>query len=45
MKIYSHVFKLLPDGSLDSLDNALAASPQWRVFFRNQDAVIYEFVG
>jgi hypothetical protein len=45
MKIYSHVFKLLPDGSLDSLDQALAASPRWSVFYRNQDAVIYEFIG
>jgi hypothetical protein len=45
MKVYTHVFKLPPDGSLDSLDQALAASTQWSVFFRNQDAVIYEFVG
>jgi hypothetical protein len=42
MKVYAHVFKLLPDGSLDSLDQALAASNQWTLFFRNQDAVIYE---
>ncbi len=39
MKIYSHVFELLLDGSLSGLDNALAASDHWRVFFRNQDAV------
>ena len=45
MKLYAHVFKLLPDGSLVSLDQALAASTRWSVFFRNQDAVIYEFVG
>jgi hypothetical protein len=42
MKVYAHVFKLLPDGSLDSLDQALAASNQWTLFYRNQDAVIYE---
>jgi hypothetical protein len=45
MKLFAHVFKLLPDGSLASLDQTLAASTQWSVFFRNQDAVIYEFVG
>jgi uncharacterized RDD family membrane protein YckC len=45
MKVYAHVFKLLPDGSLDSLDRALAASNQWTLFFRNQDAVIYELTG
>lgn len=44
MKIYAHVFKLLPDGSLDNLDRALSASQHWRVFFRNKDAVIYELV-
>ena len=44
MKIYAHVFELLPDGSLDNLDRALAASNRWRVFFRNSDAVIYELV-
>jgi uncharacterized RDD family membrane protein YckC len=45
MKVYAHVFKLLPDGSLDSLDRALASSNQWTLFFRNQDAVIYELSG
>jgi hypothetical protein len=45
MKTYAHLFKLLPDGSLDSLDKTLAASPQWSLFFRNQDAVIYQFNG
>ncbi len=44
MKVYAHVFKLLPDGSLDNLDRALSASQHWRVFFRNKDAVIYELV-
>jgi len=45
MKIYCHVFELLPDGSLDHLDQALSASKRWKVFFRNKDAVIYELVG
>ena len=45
MKIYCHVFNLLPEGSLDNLDRALASSPHWRVFFRDQDSVIYELVG
>jgi hypothetical protein len=44
MKIYAHVFKLAPDGTLDSLDRALAHSPRWRVFYRNSDAVIYELL-
>ena len=44
MKIYCHVYGLLPDGSLDSLDRALAASNRWKVFYRNQDAVIYELI-
>jgi len=42
MKIYCHVFELLPDGSLDHLDQALSASKRWKVFYRNEDAVIYE---
>jgi hypothetical protein len=44
MKVYTHVFKLAPDGTLDSLDHALAHSTRWRVFYRNRDAVIYELV-
>ena len=44
MKIYAHVFKLLPDGALDNLDHALAASKRWKAFYRNDDAVIYELV-
>jgi hypothetical protein len=44
MKVYAHVFKLLPDGALDNLDHALAASKRWKVFYRDKDAVIYELV-
>ena len=44
MKVYAHVFDLLPDGSLDNLDHSLAASSRWKLFYRNSDAVIYELV-
>jgi hypothetical protein len=44
MKLYCHVYSVLPDGSLDSLDQALARSSGWRLFYRNHDAVIYELV-
>jgi hypothetical protein len=44
MKVYCHVYSVLPDGSLDSLSNALAHSPRWRVFYQNNDAVIYQLV-
>ncbi|MHB8669981.1 MAG: HEAT repeat domain-containing protein [Acidimicrobiales bacterium] len=38
---YSEVLGLLPRGSLASLDEALKRSPDWRVFYRTRDAVIY----
>jgi hypothetical protein len=44
MKVDSQVFQVLPPGSLDSLDAALAASPHWQPFYRNDDVVIYELV-
>jgi len=44
MKVYAHLYDLLPDGSLDNLDHALAASKRWKLFYRNADAVIYELV-
>lgn len=44
MKIYAHEYDLLPDGSLDNLDQAMAASKRWKLFYRNGDAVIYELV-
>lgn len=44
MKAYSDTFQVLPRGSLDRLDAALGASPAWRVFYRNRDAVIYQLV-
>jgi len=42
--VYAEVLGYMPKGSIAGLDRALADSPQWRVFFRNRDAVIYEFV-
>jgi len=42
--VYAEVLGYMPKGSIAALDRALADSPQWRVFFRNRDAVIYEFV-
>jgi hypothetical protein len=44
-EVYTRAYGVLPDGSLASLDRALAASPDWRVFYRNEDAAIYELVG
>ncbi|MEN3314725.1 MAG: hypothetical protein V7605_959, partial [Acidimicrobiaceae bacterium] len=43
--LYSEVLGLLPKGSIAGLDRALAASPDWRVFYRDRDAVIYRFLG
>lgn len=41
-EVYAQVLGLLPPGSLASLGDALAASADWRVFYRGPDAVIYE---
>jgi HEAT repeat protein len=41
--VYSEVLGLVPPGSLASLDAALAQSPNWSVYHRNADAVIYRF--
>jgi hypothetical protein len=35
----------MPEGAVARLERALAEAPEWRVFFRSPDAVIYEFVG
>lgn len=42
-RIYAEVLGLLPRGSLSSLDAALTQSPDWQVFLRNRDAVIYQY--
>jgi len=41
---YAEVLGYLPKGSIASVDRALAVSPRWRVFYRNGEAVIYEFL-
>src|SRR4029453_17598280 len=43
-KIYSDVFDLLPRGSLDRLELALSRSKRFRVWYRNDDATIYQLV-
>jgi hypothetical protein len=45
MVAYLHYFGYVPDGTLQSLRTALDASPDWRVFHRDGDAVIYRFRG
>jgi hypothetical protein len=42
MRRYAAYFGALPDGSLDRLDDTLRVAPQWTVFYRNADVVIYE---
>ena len=42
MRRYADYFGALPDGSLDLLDESLAAAGAWTVFYRNPDVVIYE---
>jgi hypothetical protein len=42
MRRYATYFDALPDGCLDRLDETLRVSPQWTVFYRNPDVVIYE---
>jgi hypothetical protein len=43
-KAYSDVFNLLPAGSLDRLELALGRSREFRVWYRNDDATIYQLV-
>jgi hypothetical protein len=43
-KIYSDVFDLLPRGSLDRLELALSRSGRFHVWYRNDDATIYQLV-
>jgi hypothetical protein len=43
-KAYSDVFDLLPMGSLDRLEQALARSKRFRVWYRNADTTIYQLV-
>jgi len=43
--VYAYVLGLMAKHSIAHLDQALAGSPEWRVFYRNPEAVIYQFVG
>jgi len=43
--VYAEVLGFMAKGSLASLDQALTRSSEWRLFYRNPDAVIYQFVG
>jgi len=43
-QVFAEVQGLLPPGSVAGLDSALAQSPDWQVFYRNADAVIYRMV-
>ena len=41
----AELFGILPQGSLASLEQALLHSPDWTVFYRDQDTIIFQFVG
>jgi hypothetical protein len=43
-QVYAEVLGLMPPGALAGLDRALASSGEWRLFYRNGDAVIYRFL-
>ena len=43
-KSYSDMFDLLPRGSLDRLEEALARSRRFRVWYQNDDTTIYQLV-
>jgi hypothetical protein len=45
MRAYAHFFGHLPEGALDNLDRTLADAPEWMVYYRNPDVVIYRFTG
>ena len=38
------LFGILPEGSFASLERALLNSPNWSVFYRNSDAIIFQFL-
>ncbi len=43
-QVYVEVLGLMPGDALAGLDRALASSPEWELFYRNDDAVIYRFL-
>jgi hypothetical protein len=42
---FSQVFGLTPPGALERLQRAVAVSPEFRLWYGNADAQIYEYVG
>ena len=38
------LFGILPEGSFVSLERALLNSPNWGVFYRNSDAIIFQLL-
>ena len=45
MEHYAHFFGYLPDGAMENLRNEVGKSSDFSVFYRNQDTVIYLYVG
>jgi hypothetical protein len=45
MKNFAHFFGYLPDGAMDNLRTTISRSPDFSVFYRNQDTVIYLYIG
>lgn len=43
--VMAEVLRQAPPGALQRLDAALSHSPEWQLFYRNSDAVIYRFLG
>jgi hypothetical protein len=40
--VYAHAYGQLPDGSLESLERAVATDPGWKIWYTSTDARIYE---
>jgi hypothetical protein len=45
MRRHAKYFGYLPDGSIDALDQTLAASPAWSVSYRTTDVTIFRMTG
>jgi hypothetical protein len=43
-EVYGRAYGTVPPGVLQELDAALGESDQWRQFYRNSDAVLYEYL-
>jgi hypothetical protein len=44
MKSYAHFFGYVPDGAIDTLQRTVAGSPNFALYYRNQDVVIYRYM-